>query len=310
MQANSKKIYHYFEMYISDCEYSKKLRPKTIRGYKEVFTNFLNHMPEIEILEDLKPYMLNEFFRRLSTKDKYKRGGVKVSTIRTYYNKLIVFFRWLEYQGYIPMGSLSTRITKPPNPTYEDDKALSEEEVSKIISAITLYGVEDSFMYKRDMAILLLFIYTGIRKGELLGLRVQDIKFDKNTVFIHGKTSKSKKSRYIPLHYTLASYLRSYLTHRKELGYYSEALIVSTQRDKPFTEHGLKYWVKKYKKLSGINFYVHRFRHTFACELAKRGADVVSIMKALGHSTVKMTQQYLRSIQAENSRDYINELFF
>ncbi len=149
-----------------------------------------------------------------------------------------------------------------------------------------------------------------IRKGELLSLRVQDIDFEKRTLFINGKTSKSKKSRFIPLHFTLITHLKVYLKERQQRKSQCDALIISNKNDTAFTEYGLKHWVNKYIKLSGIKFHIHRFRHTFACSLAKENADLMSIMNVMGHSTTQMTERYLRSITSEHSRPFIEKISF
>lgn len=308
------QLQHLFNRYLTDCEYTKRLRPQTIKGYREVFNNFRMMVPEITSTEDIRPHLVGEFFRRLGVKKRQVGNqikiGVKPSTTDTYYRKLMAFFNWLENNGYIPEKSISNKIARPPAPTYDDDRALSEVEVSKIISAITLSGVNDSFQYMRDMAIISILLYTGIRKGELLGLRIQDVNFHEQTLFINSKTSKSKRSRVLPMHGTLLTHLSTYLRARKTRISICEALIISTRRDSPFTTHGLKHWVEKYNKLSGVNFHLHRFRHTFACRLAKANADVTSIMNVLGHSSLRMTQRYLRSIKSEDARTYIDKLSF
>ncbi len=235
--------------------------------------------------------------------------GIRPSTIRTYYNKIVAFIRWLEYYNQIE-GKLSSKMTKPTIPKYEDERALTDDEVSKIIASITLYSRRDDFLYARDLVIISLLIYTGIRRGELLGLRISDIDFQTNTLFINGKTSKSKKSRYIPIHFSLLTQLKLYLKEREKRKTQCEMLIVSSQFDTPYTVHGLKSWVKKYAELSSVRFHLHRFRHTFACKLAKQNADIVSIMNVMGHSTTRMTEQYLRSIKAENSRVFIQNMTF
>ena len=304
-----------FESYISDCRYSKQLRPQTIKSYEEVFRTFRKIMPEIVTIDDLHPFAMSEFFKRIGQRrrnvgSKTLQVGVKASTIRTYYNKLMVFFRWLEQLGYIEKDSLSGKIPKPPNPTYQDEKALTQEQVSRIISAIALNNPHDTLTYKRDLLIMSLFIYTGIRRRELLSLRIQDIDLEAKNLFINGKTSKSKKNRLIPIHPSLMHQITSYLAMRRKMGSNSDALIVSTRTHRPFTVHGLKHWVERYRRLSGIHFHVHQARHTFACELARQRADTSSIMKVMGHSTIRMTETYLRSITSEDSRDYINRLSF
>jgi integrase len=303
------------KIYLSECEFSKNLSKETIKSYNEVFTTFLKVLPEVIFVTDVSPQIFALFFKRLSTrkrivgKDKIKIG-VKTSTISTYYNKLIAFVRWLENNDYLEKYSVSNRIVKPVKPSYEDDKALDEREISKISSSITINALENRLLFVRDLAILNLFIYTGVRKGELLALRVQDVDFEKRLIFIRGVTSKSKRSRYIPIHSNLESSLKSYLKERKIRCFSSEYLIVSTKEDKVLTSHGLKFWVSKYVRLSGVKFHAHQFRHTFACSMAKNNADITSIMRVLGHSSFQMTERYLRSIRSEDSRSYIDKISF
>jgi len=304
-----------FERYLTECQYSKQLRPKTIKGYREVFIVFQKLLPDVKETNDLHAYQMNEFYRLLSTRKRIVgkntiKIGVKPSTIRTYYNKLIAFFKWLENNNYIEKGTLVQHIIKPPQPIYDDEKSLSDAEVSKIIATITVHRIGDVFILKRDILIISLLLYTGIRKGELLALRVQDVNFENRTLFINGQTSKSKKSRFIPLHFTLITHLKVYFKERKLKNIYCDALIVSSQKDKGLSEFGLKYWVEKYSALSGVKFHIHRFRHTFACVLAKEKADIISIMRVLGHSSTQMTERYLRSITTENSRSFIDKISF
>jgi integrase/recombinase XerD len=315
LHTTPSQLQHLFETYITDCKYSKHLRPQTLKGYLEVFSVFQKLLPDIKEVDDLHPHLMNEFFKRLSTRER-KVGkdtikiGVRPSTIRTYYNKLMPFFRWLEIYGHIENGVLTSKIIKPPVPIYDDEKALSEWEVSKIIASITLYSINDPFIYKRDILIVTLLLYTGIRKGELLALRIQDIDFEKRSLFINGQTSKSKKSRFIPLHFTLITHLKVYLKERQLRKSHCDALIISSKNDKALTEYGLKHWVQKYINLSGVKFHIHRFRHTFACTLAKENADLISIMNVMGHSSTQMTERYLRSITSEHSRPFIEKLSF
>lgn len=306
---------HIFENYIKECRYTKQLRNQTLKGYQEVFSTFQKIMPEMKELNDLHHYMMNEFYERLSVRKrkvgKYKIAvGVKVSTIKTYYNKLMPFFRWLESKGFIEEGKLSKEVTKPPAPTYNDSKALSLEEVSQIVASISLNASENQFCLQRDMVIISLLLYTGIRKGELLGLRVQDVDFVNKTIYVNGETSKSKKSRSIPMHYTLFIQLKAYLKLLKERQLTTSALIVSSRKENALSAYGLKHWVKKYSKLSGVKFHLHQFRHTFACSLAQKNTSITSIMKALGHGSLQMTERYLRSIQSESARSGIEKLAY
>ena len=180
------------KIYLSECEFSKSLSKETIKSYTEVFSTFLKILPEVKFVTDVTPKIFSLFFKRLSTrkrvvgKDQIK-VGVKISTINTYYNKLIVFVRWLENNDYLEKYSVSNKIVKPLSPKYEDEKALNESEISKITSSILIDTIDNKFLCVRDLAIFNLFIYTGIRKGELLSLKVNDINFEKRLIFIRDR---------------------------------------------------------------------------------------------------------------------------
>jgi hypothetical protein len=85
-----------FQEFITECRYARKLRFETTRGYKAVFDLFLKVMPEVSDIGKLSPEMLNEFFRRIETRQRIvgKKivSGVKKSTIKTLWSKLNVFF--------------------------------------------------------------------------------------------------------------------------------------------------------------------------------------------------------------------------
>ncbi len=306
-ETQNKLLGEYFDNYLAECSLLKNLSSHTIKSYRDVFTNFQKIMTEVVRLNDLIPQHVNIFFRRLNEKN---HGKLKQSTIRTYYDKLIVFFKWLEIQEHIAEGTMVRRIPKPAKPRYEDEKKLSKDAISKVLSAITLNTVGNNLQYMRDRTIALVLLYTGIRKGELLGLRLSDINWDRKVLFINGKTSKSKKSRSIPIHPLLYKHLKSYVWLLNKLMIRTEYLIISTRTGKPFTEHGLKYWVHKYKQVSNVNFHLHQFRHTFACQLSSNNVDIITIRNLLGHASVKMTERYLRSVKAEHCHVSIETLIF
>ena len=80
--------------------------------------------------------------------------------------------------------------------------------------------------------------------------------------------------------------------------------------DRRLTLHGFKHWVERVIKLSGVKFHLHRFRHTFATNLAMQNAGVIKIQKLMGHSDIKITQTYLRSVSTEDMREDVNKLSF
>jgi len=303
-----------FERYLIEGEHIRRLTKQTLINYKEVYKTFRKIMPNINTVSDIQPETLSEFFTRLGTRVRkvgnQTKIGVKPSTTSTYYNKLMTFFRWLEDNGYVVREYLTKSIRRPKTPVYDDQRALTEHDVNKILSAIHINTIDHPFLNRRDLAIVYTLLYTGVRRGELMGIRVHDIDFDRKRIFINKDTSKSKESRYIPIHATLLFSLKDYIRELKHRNLSTVYLFVSSRSDNQLSREGLKHWVNRYKELSGVRFHLHRFRHTFACNLALKGANLASMMRLLGHTTPRMTERYLRSITTEDSRSYVDKLDF
>ncbi len=306
-KASIDKLYDEFVDY---CKFSRRLRPETIRSYGETFKTFRKVMYEVNSVDGLIPEVMTQFFKRLETRRRIvgkstEKVGIKDSTVKTYWSKLDVFFQWLLLNKHINTNPLDGR--KPPEPIYDDKRALKKEDVCKILGAISM-STKNPLILRRDNLMVSLLLLCGIRKGELLGLQVRDVDMFNKILTIRAETSKSKKTRKLPINPILYFHLQEYLNERKKHSYKTEYLLVSSKCDGKLTSHGLKHWVERIKRLSGVKFHVHRFRHTFACNLAAKNVGVVSIQKLMGHSDIKMTMSYLRSIDTENLRDEMNKL--
>lgn len=307
---NIKALPQFHEEFISECQFSRRLRPETLRGYKSVFRMFLLVMPEVTDVDSLTPDMMKEFFKRIETR-KRKLGknliksGVRDSTIKTYWNKLNCFFDWLLTNNNISRNPLEN--IRPPEPVYDNSLALENCDIEKIFAAITLHS-QNVFMLRRDLLMVNLLLFCGLRKGEFISLQVRDIDLDKGMLTVRGETSKSKKTRHIPIHRTLMLHLQEYVTERNKHKFKTSYLIVSSNGDHRLTVHGLKHWVKRLNESSGVRFHLHRFRHTFACNLATANVGLIKIQKLMGHTDPKMTATYLRSISTEDLRDDIDKL--
>ena len=299
-----------FAEFIKECQYAKRLRSETIRGYTEVFHVFVSIMPEVTELKFLTMEMLSEFFKRLQTRERIVgidtiKIGVKNSTIKTYQSKLNVFFEWLHRKALIQENPM--RQIKPPELTYDDVRALNEDSVRKLYAAVSLHST-NTLVLRRDTAMLSLLLFSGVRFGEFISIEVRDIDFDRQILTVRGQTSKSQKSRAIPLHTTLQFHLKDYIAERNKRKYQTQYLFVSVNSDCGLTRYGLKHWVKKLSVQSGVHFHIHQFRHSFATNLALKDVGAVKIQKLLGHSSLEMTMTYLRSISTEDMRDDINRL--
>lgn len=306
-----KPIKELYEQYLVECEYTSRLRPDSIRGYKAVFKLFTQLVPEVITPRFLTTEMVVIFFKRLQDRtrkvgrDTYKKG-VQSSTILTYWNKLSAFFEWLNRNGHIAEHPL--RKLNPPRVEITDSsRHISNDNVKKIYTAIVLQS-KNLFTKKRDIAMVSLLFYCGLRLGEFLSLEVLDIDFESQVLTVKSNTSKSKRKREIPLHPILNLHLKEYLTERNKQGYKTQYLIVSTKTEHRLTKHGLKHWVKNLKVKSEVEFHLHQFRHAFAYNLAINDVNAVKIQKLLGHKSLNMTMRYLESIETKELEKEVKKI--
>jgi site-specific recombinase XerD len=299
-----------FDEYINQCQYTTRLRPETIKSYKAVFKHFAATMPEVNTAQLLTVERMNEFFKRIQERERVvgrntKQKGLKISTIHTYGSKLRAFFEWLIGKKLLEENPIKK--IKLPRPEYTDQRFLRKNEIEKIIAAIITHPL-NPLTLKRDTAMLYVLLFCGLRAGEFISLQVRDIDMTRQKLTVRAETSKSKKLRVLPIHPLLLLHMQEYINERKKRNYKTEYLWVSSNGDTGLTRHGLKHWVEKLKKQSGVEFHLHRFRHTFACNLANGGASFPKIQKLLGHTDPKMTFRYLRSITSEECGDDIAKL--
>lgn len=307
-----KTLQELFEEFISECQYSRRLSSETLRGYRQVFSLLLRVMPNLSI-DTLTPKTINEFFRVLQTRIRIvgkgaERSGISDATVVTYRSKLLSFFDWLVTRQLLitnPLRAMgSVRRT-----SYEDPKSLRKREIERIIMAIENRS-ESQLQLKRDRAILNTLLFTGIRKGELIGLQKDDLDLERKMLVVRGENSKSGRTRQITVHPNLLMRLDDYLEERSRSKSpdTSPYLFVSLLRDTGLGSDGYKHWVARLKRLSGINFHLHRFRHTFAMNLANKNVNDSKVQRILGHLDIRMTQRYLRSLTPEDMRKDIDGL--
>ncbi len=276
--------------------------PMTLKNYREHFNLLMEFKPDLE-LKDLTEKTMVEFFEYRDTreravgKEKVVRQ-LKNSSKATAMGKLSSFFTWLADDKRKCIESNPFEKINYPNVEYTDKRALTLDEIYKILNVINNeMRWQNLLLKKRNVAMINFLLFTGVRKGELLGLKLSDLDFKRKAIMIRGETSKSKTTRTIPMSFELVQYLEDYLRERAD--YKTEYLWVSNNDDRKFTEHGMKHFVEQLKGKTEINCHLHRFRHTFAVNFYKQKSNIVALKKLLGHKTFKMTVSYLRSLDDE-----------
>ena len=181
---------------------------------------------------------------------------------------------------------------------------LSKEEALKVLDWARHYPYLHEGERTRAVAIIALLIFTGLRHQELLNLKLQDVRLEQNEVFV--RSGKGKKDRLIPMTPNLAIILQNYLKDRCKRQTTCVSFFLSLKDDDPMGPKAIPRLVTKLKKASGIYFYPHMLRHTFATLMLEGGADIYAISKMMGHSQIQTTTIYL-SATTQHLKTEINK---
>ena len=297
MQKNLDEL---FGEFVKEKRACSGLSETTLRGYEATFKLFRTLMPAIDV-DTLQKSAIVNFFDILKTRPrevgKYKelRTGVRKSTVATYRSKLISFCDWLVNGGYIKINPVKQ--TKGPYVKYEDRRWLNSDEVSRIFSTLVLdKNWVNLFVKKRNIAMFVILLCCGLRKSELIYLRIFDIDLKRKMLTVNGVTSKSKMDRVVPINSQVYNALVDYLDERAKLQPDTEYLFLSDGGKRGFSEAGLKHLIQKVSDISGVKFHAHRFRHTFAVNLLRSGVQLANLQQLMGHRSFKMTCSYLRCL--------------
>ena len=179
----------------------------------------------------------------------------------------------------------------------KETEFLTEEEAQAMLRVPdrrTLQG-------KRDYAILLTLLTTGLRKAEVCSLKVEDLKTYRNQAIID-VIGKGKKFRRIPLHSGTLLAIKDYLK-ANENGTDPDHPIFYTlgkygpYEEKSLTPKAVDCLVKSMAKKALIHkrIHPHVMTHTFATTLLDKGNDLRTVQALMGHSHIRTTEKYLHS---------------
>ncbi|MDX1769430.1 MAG: tyrosine-type recombinase/integrase, partial [Arenibacter troitsensis] len=172
----------------------------------------------------------------------------------------------------------------------------SETEMEDVLSQIPF---ENNFEGKRNKLIIELLYTTGIRRAELIGLKVKDVDYQAMTIKVLGKRNKE---RIIPLLGATKELFLEYNLERSTLSVIQdEAYIFLTDKGNKMYETLVYRIINKYFSLvsAKVKKSPHILRHTFATHLLNKGADLNSVKELLGHSSLASTQVYTHNSIAE-----------
>jgi len=173
----------------------------------------------------------------------------------------------------------------------------SEDEVFKIIDVFS-----KDFEGKRNLLIIDTLYSTGIRRDELINIKLNDVFLSENLIKVLGKRNKE---RLVPVLASLNKRIKDYLDFRNEIRSNSSNLFI-TKKGKSIGPSLVYRVVKKYfsKVSTKVKSSPHVLRHSFATHMLNNGADINSIKEIMGHSSLASTQIYTKIKLPKIINDY------
>lgn len=287
------------------------LKPATWESYDKTVSGKIKPYFEQKNYKfrDIKPEIFTEYFVYLATEGKSNgKGGLSYKTVKNIRGVLSSAYEYAIENSYIKDNPvLKSRMPSFAHSIKSDVPEYSAEQVRKLL----LFAKEnDSHIY----IFLLLALYTGLRKGELLALTWDDVDYDKKLLRVNKSRTGSRKAitaqittpktessnRKIPLNDTVLEALKAEKKRQDEYsamlgnGYdKSSSFIIRTVLGKPYVNLcAINRVVNRLTEKAGLpHCTIHGFRHSVASILDDNGVPIQDISVLLGHESVQTTER-------------------
>ena len=279
---------HALEAFVAHLRDERGLSVHTVAAYRRDLTQFLQYAGRAGVTDpgQVEPLLLRRFLALQRTR------GLAAASIARKAAALRAAFRFLARRGLVPENPAAA-LGVPRGPKRLP-VVLKPRQVDRLLAGpepVDPIGL-------RDRAILELLYATGIRVGELCGLRLGDVDLAADTVLVLGKGAKQ---RVVPFGEPARDALLDYLANGRAAmlpgtdpaGADWEALFFNRRR-RPMTQRDVRGMLERYRVAAGapVGTSPHTLRHSYATHLLEGGADLRAVQELLGHVALTTTQTY------------------
>ena len=285
-----------FKPFIDYLLLEKKYSPHTVTAYTkdiERFLNFVSDVYEQNTLLLVNYTMIRSWIVSLVD------SGIANSSINRKISSLKTYYKFLLKTG---------QITETPLARHRSLKVAKKVQIpfsqTEVEDALELFDHANDFQTLRDKLIVELFYSTGIRRAELIGLKLSDVSRVQKTVKVLGKRNKE---RIIPLLPSVLSTMDQYKIHREALPNLSatDSLLVTSKGNAIYETLVYRVITRYFSEISlKVKTSPHILRHSFATHLLSQGAELNAVKELLGHASLASTQVY-----THNSIDTLKQVY-
>lgn len=283
-----------FLSYLKDV---KRYSPHTLTAYKEdlgQFEAYCRTINDVRAISDITPKIVRDWVVIKMSE------GLNASTVKRKLSSLRTFFKHQMREGLL--DSDPTEMVASPKTGRKLPVFVQDYQMDELLDGQELEGGFPEF---RDRLVLLMAYYTGMRRSELVGLKMEDVDLNGKTLMVNGKGGKQ---RILPLANELIEDIKWYVEMRDGVVGGKHAVFFVTDKGRPVYDKFIYRLVEKYLKLYTTlsKRSPHVLRHTFATQLLNNGACIEAIRELLGHSDLSATQVYTHN-SFENLKKVFNQ---
>ena len=237
----------------------------------------------------------------------------------TVYNRISALSQFYEYLRneaglirLIPINPAKVSLPKATKPFQSESvKALSREELGRLLEVVGNRTLDKKPVHLRDNAILQFYVATGRRRAEIIGLRGKSIEIKDGRFFIKAKVKGGFFLNFELDDETTKNALFAYLEATNRVDIFGQDAPVwlrhdkgaASSKNKGLTSHGFVRRMEIYATEAGIShFHIHRLRHTFAKIVSEYSESMAETQEALGHSNIKTTQIYVQRLAVKKDK--------
>ena len=259
-------------------------------------------------LQDIRPAHVRKYIDYRRTQGRIKRGqptGEPLSTHSLHGDARVIkrFLNWCSKEDGIE-DLVSQRVPQRIDMPRREEKVIetfTPEQIRALLAACE--KEHDHHLAVRDKAIILVLMDTGIRVGELCSLTKDNtyLRVDDAYLKVRGKGGKWRE---VPLGAQSRTALYRYVTRYRQAPDQEQHVFVN-KWGRPMTPNGLDQMLRRlaeWGRVTGVRVSAHTFRHTFAVSYLSKSGDIYKLSRLMGHSEVKITEGYLKTVSAHAAR--------